>query len=454
MNVLDKDIFIPHFINFSAQTSAFQTQGILESKLDKRKKGVFGPPLGKKCVFFVDDLNMPAKEVYGAQPPLELIRQWMDHKGWYNLQENTIQEFIDIQFIGAMGPAGGGRSAITTRLLRHFNTISVTSFDDQTLHKIFNTILDWHFSTNTFEKQILQMTNQIVSATREMYRASLAKLLPTPNKSHYTFNLRDFARVIQGVLLSKSINEPSKMIRLWTHEAYRVFYDRLTDEDDRNWLFQSAKDIVKKNFGQEFDVIFKQYDTSGGVKEDDLRSLIFQTCLSPRESGGKAYDEIKDLEELTVFMERSLSEHNLISKKPMDLVMFRFAIEHISRISRVLLQPRGNMLLVGVGGSGRQSLTRLAAYVSEYDVFQVEISKNYNKQNWHEDLKKVFKIAGGQGKPTVFLFSDTQIQEESFLEDINNILNAGEVPNIYANDEKQEVFELIRLDLKSQGIKN
>lgn len=455
MNGMNKDVYLPVFVNFSAQTSANQTQDIIESKLDKRRKGVFGPMLGKKCIIFVDDLNMPAKEQYGAQPPIELLRQWMDHGGWYNLTENIPQEFVDIQFVGAMGPPGGGRNFITPRFLRHFNTVTVASFDDVTLHLIFETILAWHFTTNTFTREVQNMVKGIVGATRDIYRGAMESLLPTPKKSHYTFNLRDFARVVQGVLLSRPDTVPDvhKMIRLWLHEAFRVFYDRLVDDDDRQWLFNSGKMAVKAAFNVDFDTVFSAYlqPNQRNVQEDDLRSLIFGTYLSPREASGKAYNEITNLNDLTSFMDRALSEFNQMSKKPMDLVMFRFAIEHLSRVSRILQQPRGNILLVGVGGSGRQSLSRLAAYVAEFDIFQVEISRNYTDSNWHDDLKKVFKVAGGQGKPSVFLFSDTQIQQESFLEDINNILNSGEVPNIYQTDEKQELFELIRQDYRSTG---
>ena len=71
------------------------------------------------------------------------------------------------------------------------------------------------------------------------------------------------------------------------------------------------------------------------------------------------------------------------------LIVYRYVLEHLSRIARVLRIPGGNALLVGVGGSGRQSLTRLAAFMSGLTVFQPEISKNYGKNEWREDLKVV-----------------------------------------------------------------
>lgn len=146
MQNLPRENYITANVNFSARTTSDQTQDIILAKLEKRKKGTMGPPTGKKLCVFVDDMNMPAKEKYGAQPPIEILRQWIDHGYWFDRKDTSDLFLQDVLIVGAMAPPGGGRNTITPRFSRHFNVVASDSFSDDIMKAIFSTIVDWHFS--------------------------------------------------------------------------------------------------------------------------------------------------------------------------------------------------------------------------------------------------------------------------------------------------------------------
>ncbi|KAM4722817.1 dynein axonemal heavy chain 1 [Rhinophrynus dorsalis] len=434
--------YISHFLMFSARTSANQTQDLIDSKLDKRRKGVFGPPLGRYFIYFIDDLNMPALETYGAQPPIELLRQWMDHKGWYDRKQiGVFKKLVDINFLCAMGPPGGGRNPVSPRLTRHFNYLSFTEIADSSKSRIFTSILgSWMGSAPA----VSHLTEQLVDATIKMYNTITSQLLPTPAKSHYTFNLRDLSKVFQGILMINpaKVEDKYQLLKLWYHESCRVFQDRLVNEEDRGWF-----DELMKGRMEEFDASFQEVVPQQPVLYGDFMTSV---------SDSKAYQLIEDHEKITRAIEEYMEDYNQTNTTKMKLVLFLDAIKHICRISRVLRQPLGNALLLGVGGSGRQSLTRLASHMAEYECFQIELSKNYGMSEWREDIKGILLKAGLQNTPITFLFTDTQIKNESFLEDINNILNSGDVPNLYGPEEQDQIMTAMKpivLDMGEQPTK-
>jgi len=138
----------------------------------------------------------------------------------------------------------------------------------------------------------------------------------------------------------------------------------------------------------------------------------------------------------------------------MDLVLFSIACQHITRIARIVDQPCGNALLVGVGGSGKQSLSKLTAFILQQDVFRIVVTSNYNKADLKTDIQTVFMKAGVVGTPTMFIMTDSQIVKDDFLVFFNDILSAGYIPELFAKDELDGIIGKIRAEAKSNGVED
>ncbi|KAJ1555212.1 Dynein heavy chain 6, axonemal, partial [Nowakowskiella sp. JEL0078] len=438
-----KNAYVPVVMNFSGQTSSAQTQQYMELKLEKKRKNIMGAPTGmNKIVLFVDDLNMPKPDTYGSQPPIELLRQYLSCGGFYDREKLSWKIIQDIDIVAACAPPGGGRNVVTARLLRHFNMINIGVPSEMSLGKIFRSIVEGFLKP--FTSEVRGVGEAIVNSSIEIYNRMCTELLPTPAKSHYTFNLRDLSKVVQGILQIKPILVQTKgdIVKVFCHESSRVFHDRLIDNTDRSYFNKLLSELVEKNFGvalpkeslSQNPIIFGDFSKRGVPPEERL------------------YVEMGDMKVLNTLLEEYLEEYNVTYSKEVRLIFFLDAKQHITRISRIIRQPRGNALLVGVGGTGKQSLTRLACHISDYQCLQIELTRTYGDLEWREDLKKLYRLTGVEGKNTVFLLSDTQIKKETFLEDINSVLNSGEVPNLFDFDERERILGELRQVARERGL--
>ena len=374
---MDKEKYMHLPIVFSSKTTAGKTQEILEAKLEKRRKNVYGPRFGMNFIVFIDELNMPKLDRYGAQSSSELLRQFFDHKGFYSKDRKLI-EIIDTQVIAAMSPPGGGRSLLPPRLLRHFFNISCVDPDEKSLKRIYGSLMNWHMTSQKIENfDVQNLLQSSVDAAIELYFKVSSTLKAIPSKPHYMFNPRDLTRVMSGIqsMNKKEIdNDVSKIVRLCVHEFTRVFFDRMTCLEDEESFFTILTNVLRSKLRDDLKMSMKGVFPPNLPYETPaiLSYLRFSDILSEGISAGeRVYNEIVNSSKLETTLESFMEDYNLSSKTPMSLVIFQYAADHIIRLLRILRMRGGHGMLIGLGGSGRMSLTKLATFIREYEFFEV-----------------------------------------------------------------------------------
>ncbi|XP_061673976.1 dynein axonemal heavy chain 10-like [Syngnathoides biaculeatus] len=426
-------------INLSSRTTSLDLQKNLEANVEKRTKDVYGPPVGKRLLIYLDDMNMPKVDSYGTQQPIALLKLLLDRGGIYDRgKELTYKTLKDLGFVAAMGKAGGGRNEVDTRFVSLFSVFSVPFPAVESLHLIFSSIIKGH--TQHFEDAVQKVCDKITVCTLELYKSLTKELPPTPAKFHYVFNLRDLSRVFSGLTLTRPhrFSSVSIFVRVWRNECLRIFHDRLIDEKDKNLVQALIKNIVEEHFKENMEDVMRDPVLFG-----DYRAALSQT--QPR-----VYDDLLDYETCKALFQEILEEYNKRISR-MNLVLFDDAVEHLSRVHRILRIDGGHALLVGAGGSGKQSITRLAAFAADCEVFEIALSRGYCESNFREDLKTLYLRLGIEKKKTAFLFTDAHVAEEGFLELINNMLTSGIVPALFSDDEKESILYQLRDEAVKAG---
>lgn len=437
---LDPDQIMVANVPFNYYTTSAMLQQILEKPLEKKAGRNYGPPGAKRLVYFIDDMNMPEVDTYGTVQPHTLIRQHLDYSHWYDRVKITLKDVHNCQYVACMNPTAGSFT-INPRLQRHFCVFAISFPGADALKTIYLNILNGHLASIGAPGPISKFSERIVEAAVALNTKITSSFLPTAVKFHYVFNLRDLSNIFQGILYSSKdcLKTPVDFVRLWNHECDRVYYDKLIDKSDMDLYLKLQTDYNKK--------LFEDMD------EEALNARPLIYCHFAEGIGEPKYNRINAWEDLSKLLTEALDSHNEVNAI-MNLVLFEDAMSHICRINRILESPRGNALLVGVGGSGKQSLARLSAFISGLEVFQITLRKGYSISDLKIDLAMLCQKAGVKNIGTVFLLTDAQVPEEHFLVLINDLLASGEVPDLFPDDEIENIISAMRNEVKGAGLQD
>ena len=427
-------------INFNFYTTSAVLQNTMSIPLVKKTGTNYGPPGQANLVYFVDDINLPEVDPYDTQSAIALLRQHLEYEHVYDLSKLTAKNISNTQLVACMNPTAGSFE-IDPRLQRWFATFAIGLPETMSLHTIYLTFLTGHLKK--FDEEVQNVARDLVRGAVSLHREVMTNFRKTAQNFHYEFNIRHISNVFQGLLVSApaQFHSPEKFVHLWLHESERVYGDRLVSYEDLTKYNTIVQAQHKK--------VFPSYNVARFYSTENSDPLVF--CHFAESIQDKVYDMAKSMNKMSTVLEDALREYNE-TNATMDLVLFDDAMKHIARIVRVVMNSGGHALLVGVGGSGKQSLSRLAAFICGFKVVQIVISSTYGINDLKEDLKGMYNKAGLKEEGIMFLLTDSQITNERFLVFINDLLASGNIPDLFTPDEVDAIVNSVTNKVKALGI--
>ncbi|THY74507.1 dynein heavy chain [Aureobasidium pullulans] len=422
-------------LNFSSATSPELLVKTLEQYCEYRKtlNGTTLAPtqIGRWLVLFCDEINLPAPDKYGTQRVISFLRQMVEHGGFWRTATKTWVSLERIQFVGACNPpTDAGRTPLGLRFLRHAPLIMVDYPGELSLTQIYGTfnsaVLKVIPSLRGYSDALTRAMIQLYSESQKRFTADI--------QPHYVYSPRELTRWVRAVYEAIKPLEALSLeglVRIWAHEALRLFSDRLIAEDERQWTEEAVDRIALEHFPNVDEVTALQ------------RPILYSTWMS------KHYEPV-DREQLRDYLRirlRQFCEEEL----DVPLILFNDVLDHILRIDRVFRQPQGHLILIGVSGSGKTTLSRFVAWSSGLKVFQIKVHGKYTAEDFDDDLRNVLRRCGVKGEKICFIMDESNVLDSGFLERMNTLLANGEVPGLFEGDEFASLMTACKEAAQSKG---
>jgi dynein heavy chain 1 len=424
-------------LNFSSATTPDLLIKTLEQYCGYRKtpNGVMMTPtqVGRWLVIFCDEINLPAPDTYGTPRAISFMRQLVEQNGFWRTSDRTWVTLERIQFVGACNPpTDPGRTPLGLRFLRHAPVVMVDYPGETSLLQIYGTF------TNAVLKIVPSLRGYAEPLTKAMvqvYSESQKRFTPDI-QPHYIYSPRELTRWMRGMY--EAIRPLDSLtleglVRVWAHEALRLFQDRLIDEDERKWTEAAVHRVAMEHF----------------PTIDEEKALAGPILFSSWDSRHYVPIEREALRNIVNERLKTFSEEEVDVK----LIPFNDLLEHVLRIDRVFRQSQGHLILIGVSGSGKTTLSRFVAWMNGLKVYQIKVHGKYSAEDFDDDLRTVLRRCGCQGEKICFIMDESNVLDSGFLERMNTLLANAEVPGLFEGDEFTALMTQCREGAQREGDK-
>jgi dynein heavy chain 1, cytosolic len=388
--------------------------------------------IGRWLILFCDEINLPAPDKYGTQRAISFLRQLVEQNGFWRTSDKTWVTLDRIQFVGACNPpTDAGRTPMGARFLRHAPLIMVDYPGELSLQQIYGTF------TTAILKIIPSLRGYSEALTKAMvqfYIESQRRFTPKI-QPHYVYSPRELTRWARGIyeaIRPLETLSTEGLVRIWAHEALRLFQDRLVAEDERKWTDEAVRRIALEYFPT-----IDENKALGGP-------ILFSNWLS------KNYVPV-DREQLREFVKARLKTF-CEEEVDVPLILFNDVLEHVLRIDRVFRQPQGHLILIGVSGSGKTTLSRFVAWMNGLKVFQIKVHGKYSAEDFDDDLRDVLRRSGCKGEKICFIMDESNVLDSGFLERMNTLLANAEVPGLFEGDDFAALMTACKEGAQRQGL--
>ncbi|KAK8378939.1 hypothetical protein O3P69_009581 [Scylla paramamosain] len=436
--------------------TALPLKSLVLKRLEQRANGTWGARGGRRLVVLVEDLHLAAEDQHHARPLHEAVREALQQTTWVE-EEGTGRRVLEgLTWIGGVSLKLG--SQLEPRCQASHVVVAAHPLPHATLNRIFTTQLNIFLRSGGFVPDMFTVVAGIVEGTLAVLRHTQSTTATTTTAtSHQIFNLATAARAIHSVsfLRKEAMDTKRHFVRLWVHEIYREFCDQLTEGSEVQPIFTILVTTIRSNFRDKIHVIFdKLCNEDGSVTE----SCLERACWGVTGAGvdtpvaERRYEEVTDLGQLQHTITAYIQDYNSCHLTPLNLVTFKHMVAQVSRISRVLSRAGGHLLLVGAGGSGRRSLTRLAAHICGHTLLLPRITPDDDYREVKEAVKEAVMRAGVDECATVVVVGDAALHHPAVLHLINTLILTGNAPNILSPEDRCYLKERLCLYLEGREV--